>query len=147
MSARRSTGWPTSREPHAVFVDRSLGKRLLAGLRLMGFRPLHMGEVYEDDGKGIEDVRWIAEATERGYPIVSKDKKLWVNPAEVMIIRETRARVFVVGMGDVGSAAMGLILGRHILTVRRRMRRDGGCLWVLPALRQIDKRHDEPRGR
>lgn len=147
MSGRTSAGWPPSRDPRAVFVDRSLGKRTLEGLRLMGLRPLHMGEVYENDGKGIEDVHWISEATERGYPIITKDKKLWINPGEVLIIRETGAQVFIVGAGDIGSVAMGLILGRHFLTVRRRMQRKGGCLWVLHPLRPIDKRHDQPRRR
>lgn len=143
MSDGTTGSWPQSRKPNAVFIDRCLGKRLPRGLAILGFSPLLMRDVYLNDGHRLEDPLWIYEAANAGYPIITSDKKIWVNPDEVDAVRDSGAKVFVVGRNDIPAAEAALIIGRHFLTIRRRMRKPGGCLWVLYPLKSIDKRHDE----
>lgn len=143
MSGATVGNWPPSRSPNGIFVDRCLGKRLPYGLAVLGLDPLPMREVYDDDGNALEDVLWIYEAAAHGYPIITSDKAIATNPDEIDAVRDSGAKVFVVGRNDIPAAQAGLIIGRHFLTIRRRMRRPGGCLWVLHAVKPIEKLHEE----
>ena len=110
-------------------------------MRIFGLDVAWIGDVYPNDGKLVPDVVWIREAAAHKRSVITKDKKIWVNLEEVEAIRDSGAKVFVIGNGGIGSVSMGLILGRHWLTIRRRMRRPGGCLWVLHPLKPIAKHH------
>lgn len=145
MSGSTVGSWPLSRKPGAVFVDRSIGKRTAFGLAILGLHPVWIGDVYENDGKLVDDVVWIPEASRLGYPILTKDRRIWVNPHEVDCVLESDARVFVVGDGNISSVRMALLFGRHFLPVRRRMNLPGGCLWILRPGKPIDRQHESRR--
>lgn len=142
MSATTNGGWPRSPEKFAVFVDRSMGRRSARGLAVLGLSPVWIGDVYPKAGALVPDVVWIHDSAKHGHAVITKDKRIWVNREEVQAILESGAKVFVIGNGNISSVAMALILGRHFLTIRRRLQRPGGCLWILHALKPIEKRHD-----
>ena len=141
MSGGTGGGWPPSRDGYPVFVDRSMGRKAAAGMKVLGLDSVWIGEVYPNDGKLVPDVTWIHDAAAHGRAVITKDRKIVVNLEEFAAIRESGVKVFVVGNGGIGSVAMALILGRHWLTIRRRMKRPGGCLWVLHPLKPIYKQH------
>lgn len=81
MFAATGSGRPQSREERSVLVDRSMGKMAAKGLAVLGLHPVWIGEVYTNDAKLVPDVVWIHEAAQRGYPVITKDRTIWVNVA------------------------------------------------------------------
>lgn len=147
MSSDSVGNWPPSHSPRSIFIDRSIGKRTAFALAILGLEPLWIGEVYEQDGRFTDDLIWIHEAAEHGYPILTKDRRIWVNPDEIQAVKDSGARVFVIGDGQISAVKMAALFGRHFLPVRRRMRVDGGCLWILRPDRQIERQHETRRSK
>lgn len=123
-------GWPQSRKT-SVLIDRCVSKGLARGLRTFGFHVVTLDDVYGDDGQRVEDVQWITDAGRHGYIAIT------ANPAIVFVAHERAAvlaagtKVFCIGNPQQTRDGRALIVGRHLLRILRRARRDGPCFWRL----------------
>ena len=85
---------PTEK-PEEFFVDRSLGKSIVAGLRDAGLIVYSMADVYgEILGQGLHDEVWLRDAGERDWVILTKDDAIRRRPAERDALISAGARVF-----------------------------------------------------
>jgi len=78
------------------FLDRGLGAHIVpAGLRAAGWFVTTMDESYgADASQHIADVDWIAEASQRGESLLSKDSAVARRPAEAVAVVMNDARFF-----------------------------------------------------
>lgn len=82
-------------KPLEIFVDRSLGKSIVAGLRNAGLVVYSMADVYgETQGQGLHDEVWLRDSGERGWVIFTKDDAIRRRPAERDALISAGARVF-----------------------------------------------------
>ena len=80
---------------HEFFVDRSLGKRIVDGLRAEGLRVLSLAEVYgEQPGQLLADEVWLRDAGENDWIVLTKDDAIRRRPAERDALTEAAVRVF-----------------------------------------------------
>ncbi len=86
---------PDPRAEPVFFVDRSLGKSIVIGLRAVGLDARSMTEVYgERAGQGLEDETWLRDAGLNDWVVLTKDNAIRRRPAEREALTEARARVF-----------------------------------------------------
>jgi hypothetical protein len=77
------------------FVDRSLGKSIVAELRKAGLQVLSMANVYgEQTGPGLADETWLADAGKNDWVVLTKDDAIRRRPAERDALTEAKVRVF-----------------------------------------------------
>jgi len=77
------------------FVDRSLGKSILAGLRAAGLQVLSMADVYgEKAAQLLADEVWLRDAGENDWIVLTKDDAIRRRPAERDALTEAEVRVF-----------------------------------------------------
>lgn len=65
----------SARRPE-FFFDRSLGKISAHRLRESGYVVHLIAEFYPDDAQKIADESWIAEGCERGWVLLTKDRRI-----------------------------------------------------------------------
>jgi hypothetical protein len=53
------------------------------------------------------------------------------NPAQMQVVRENETQVFTLTNSQLGTEGSGLVFGRWLTTIRRRMTRPGACFWRL----------------
>ena len=137
-STSRSTSTGSQRPRKlTLFVDRSLGRQIAEGLHRFGYNVKHMKDVYPDDGQQEADVDWIAEAARNGWIILTQDAQIWQNEKEREAIVQSGAKVFCLHKSQLKTADKGLLIGRHLLNILRRGRRDGPCFWKLSPIQPI----------
>lgn len=62
------------RPPPEFFVDRSLGKSIVEGLRAVGLIVHSMAEIYgERQAQMLEDEVWLQDAGVNGWVVLTKD--------------------------------------------------------------------------
>jgi len=77
------------------FVDRSLGKSIVEGLRAAGLSVRSMAEVYgEKPGQLLADEVWLRDAGENDWIVLTKDDAIRRRPAERDALTEAAVRVF-----------------------------------------------------
>ena len=77
------------------FVDRSLGKSIVEGLREAGLTVHSMADVYgEQQGQLLADESWLRDAGEHRWVVLTKDDAIRRRPAERDAMIEASARVF-----------------------------------------------------
>jgi hypothetical protein len=77
------------------FVDRSLGKSIVEGLREAGLSIRSMAEVYgEKPGQLLADEVWLRDAGENDWIVLTKDDAIRRRPAERDALTEAAVRVF-----------------------------------------------------
>lgn len=105
---------PPLEEP-VYFVDRSLGKRVIAErLRDEGIKV----EVHDDHlAQDAPDEEWVRLAADRGWVALTRDKNIRHRSAEISAIRRFGASVIVIRMKDARAIAIAEVL----VNARRRM--------------------------
>lgn len=84
----------TERSPE-FFVDRSLGKSIVAGLRSAGLNARSMADVYgEQRAQALPDEIWLRDAGEKGWVVLTKDDAIRRRPAERDALVAAAVRVF-----------------------------------------------------
>jgi PIN like domain len=77
------------------FVDRSLGKSIVEGLRAAGLTVLSMADVYgEERAQLLPDEVWLRDAGEKGWVVLTKDDAIRRRPAERDAMIAAAVRVF-----------------------------------------------------
>jgi hypothetical protein len=75
---------------------------------------------------------------EAGWAVLTQNPRMWQVPDERNCILEHRTRVFSLDDPNASKTLKGLVLGRHLLSIRRRLRRPDPCFWRL-RLQQVRK--------
>lgn len=81
------------------------------------------GELVEEPAKATPDEVWLAQAGERGWLCISKDRRLWTTPNQLAMIKKHRVAVIMVGDGT-GEQLRELVVGA-LPTIRKVARRFG----------------------
>jgi len=82
-------------KPPEFFVDRSLGKSIVVGLRSEGLIVHSMADVYgEDAAQLLADEVWLRDAGENGWIVLTKDDAIRRRPAEREALTDASVRVF-----------------------------------------------------
>lgn len=77
------------------FVDRSLGKSIVEGLRDAGLTVHSMADIYgEKRGQRLADEVWLRDAGENNWIVLTKDDAIRRRPAERDALTEAAVRVF-----------------------------------------------------
>ena len=77
------------------FVDRSLGKSIVEGLRATGLIVHSMTDVYgEKQAQRLPDETWLRDAGRNNWIVLTKDDAIRRRPAERDALIEAAARVF-----------------------------------------------------
>ena len=90
-------------EPYTWFVDRSLGRKIVADLRAAGFQVEEHAAHFADDAP---DVEWLGEAGRRGWVVLTKDKAVRRNALELAAILAGNVACFSLGHGNLKAAQM-----------------------------------------
>ena len=116
-----------------LLVDRCLAPEIAREISKMdGIHGIALAEHYGDDvAQRLTDVAFLAEAGDRGWGVLTQNPRMWQVPDERTCIIEHRTRVFSLDDPNASKTLKGLVLGRHILSIRRRMRRPDPCFWRL----------------
>lgn len=104
-------------EPLVLFVDRSLGKKVVAGaLRQAGAQV----EIHDDHfAPDALDEVWLREAGQRGWVVLTKDRGIRYRAPALAAIRLAGVRVFVLTAGDLQGLEMGAIFVRALSRIVR----------------------------
>lgn len=87
--ARSAERWPE------FFVDRSLGKSIVEGLRVAGLTVHSMADVYgEDRAQRLPDEVWLRDTGAKGWVVLTKDDAIRRRPAERDAMTAAAVRVF-----------------------------------------------------
>jgi hypothetical protein len=85
-----------SASPPEFFIDRSLGRRVVAKALGDAGAVVHaMADVYgERIGQGLPDEEWLRDAGKRGWFVLMKDAKIRYRPAELQVLIDHGLRAF-----------------------------------------------------
>ena len=94
--------------PPEFFIDRSLGRRVVAdALRGVGATVHVMADVYgERVGQGLDDEEWLHDAGERGWVVLMKDDKIRYRPAELQVVLDHQLQAFCLTNANLRGAEM-----------------------------------------
>jgi len=82
-------------ESPEFFVDRSLGKSIVEGLREAGLSARSMADVYgEKRAQALPDEVWLRDAGKNNWIVFTKDDAIRRRPAERDALTEAAVRVF-----------------------------------------------------
>ena len=120
-SGASSTNKPP--EPLVLFVDRSLGNKVVAGaLRLAGAQV----EIHDDHFPTTAlDENWLREVGQRGWVVLTKDRGIRYRVPALAAIRVSAVRLFVLTTGDLQGCETATIFARarpRIAAIARRER-------------------------
>ncbi|MGH7324614.1 MAG: hypothetical protein ACREJ9_08200 [Candidatus Rokuibacteriota bacterium] len=104
-------------EPLVLFVDRSLGKKIVAGaLRQAGAQV----EIHDDHfAPDALDEVWLREAGERGWIVLTKDRGIRYRAPALAAIRLATVRMFVLTAGDLQGPEMAAIFVKALPLIVR----------------------------
>ena len=128
------SGRPQPRKSDLVLlVDRCLAPEVAYELcKVEGLHGVPLRDHYGDDvAQRLTDVTFLAEAGQLNWGVLTQNPKMWQVPQERECIIENQTRVFSLDDPNASKTLKGLVLGRHLLSVHRRMARPGPCFWRL----------------
>ena len=128
------SGRPRPRKGDQILlVDRCLAPELAYEIcKMEGLHGIPLRDHYGDGAaQGLEDVTFLTEAGERGWGVLTQNPRMWQVPQERNCITEHRTRVFSLDDPNANKTLKGLVLGRHLLSIRRRLGRLVPCFWRL----------------
>jgi predicted nuclease of predicted toxin-antitoxin system len=112
------------------FVDRSLGKRVVAqSLRDANARV----EVHDDHfSQDATDIEWITSAGQHDWVVLSKDEQIRRNPLERDAIERASVKAFFLTQQGLSGPEMGEIFVRALAgMVRRALRQPGPFIFTV----------------
>ena len=129
------------RSEYGVLVDKCLAQKLSTGLcRFKGFRAVFLDEVFTNHSR-TEDVQFLGAAGEHGWSVFTQNDEMLRNPVEMRTVRAEGTKVFTLTNSHLGAEGGGLVFGRWLVTIRRRIEKPGACFW---SLYEDRKNHDIP---
>jgi PIN domain-containing protein len=119
-SAASSGSTPLS-SPVVFFIDRSLGKKIIAErLREAGV----IVEIHDDHFRqDALDQVWLTEIGKRGWIVLTKDDRIRYRPAELDAYRSNKLRVFIFGSGEIKAQEMADAVAKAMPKILRLVER------------------------
>lgn len=116
-----SSGSTPPNPPVVFFIDRSLGKKIIAErLREAGITV----EIHDDHfPQDALDQEWLAEIGKRGWIVLTKDDRIRYRPAELAAYRIHKARVFIFGSGEMKAQEMAGAVAKAMPKILRLVKR------------------------
>lgn len=116
-----------------VLVDRCLSPEVAYEIsKVDGLYGLPLYEHYGNEAaEGLEDVTFLAEAGQRDWAVLTQNPRMWQVPHERDCIIANHTRVFALDNPNATKTLKGLVIGRHLLSLRRRLKRRDPCFWRL----------------
>ena len=101
----------------ALFLDRSLGGRVVAGvLREVGFAV----EIHDDHfPQDAPDDVWLPEVSQRGWIALTKDNRIRRRTIQRLMVAQCGARLFALTSGEMSGADIGAALARLVPRIQR----------------------------
>ena len=118
-SGASSTNEPP--EPLVLFVDRSLGKKIVSGtLRQAGAQV----EIHDDHfPPDAPDEDWLREAGRQRWVVLTKDRAIRYRAPALAAIRASGVRMFVLTAGDLQGSEMAALFAKALDRIARMARR------------------------
>lgn len=121
------------RGDHILLVDRCLAPEVAYEIcKMAGLHGIALRDCCGDDtAQQLEDITFLAEAGRRGWGVLTQNPRMWQVLQERECIVDNGTRVFSLDDPNASKTLKGLVLGRHLLSVRRRLLRPDPCFWRL----------------
>ena len=119
MSKKQSdANWPSPPERLVFFVDRSLGRRIIAdALRQVGEEVRIHDELFPQDAA---DTAWLIEAGKQGWIVLTKDTRIRYRALETAALRAARVRAFVLtARGDLSGPEIADIFIKALRPIKK----------------------------
>lgn len=120
---------PKEQSPE-FFVDRSLGKSIVEGLRAAGLTVHSMADIYgEKRAQLLADEVWLRDAGKNNWIVLTKDDAIRRRPAERDALTEAAVRVFCLTNRNMRGAEQTarFVSNRH--QILRQARRPGPYIY------------------
>jgi predicted nuclease of predicted toxin-antitoxin system len=130
----------TQLEPLVFFLDRSLGKEIIAGaLRTAGADVRVHDDLFAQDAR---DLDWLPEVGKKGWTVLTKDSHIKHRLVEPTALLESGVRAFVLVSGNVTGPEMATIFVKALPRMTRfaakhappfiaKVHRDGSIeIWI-----------------
>jgi PIN like domain len=119
--------------PPAFFLDRGLGRNLVAGmLRKAGFEAFPMVEVYTDGAdQTTDDDVWIARASDEGWIALTKDVAILRDHFKALT--DSTLRVFALNNANIAGPEMIRRYEDNLHRIVQRAKKPGPYLYVVTA--------------
>lgn len=128
------SGRPRPRKgDHILLVDRCLAPEVAYEIsKLDGLYGVPLRDHYGDEtAQQLEDITFLTEAGQCGWGVLTQNPRMWQVPQERTCIIDNGTRVYSLDDPNASKTLEGLVLGRHLLSVRRRLQRPNPCFWRL----------------
>jgi len=134
---------PRGKLPPEFLVDRCLGKSVAEAIRELGHIVHTLESVYGAAAAlTVDDEDWLGRAGQRGWIVLTKDKKIRHNRFELAMIHRARAKVFCLTSGNLtGSEQVNRFVQNLNRIIARSARRGPMVFAVLEkSLERIERR-------
>jgi hypothetical protein len=112
------------------FVDRSLGKSVVSGLRAAGLLIYSMADIYgEERAQGLSDEEWLSDAGANDWVVLTKDRAIRRRPSEREALMAAGVRVFCVTSANLRGAEQLERLERNLDRILRQAMRPGPYIY------------------
>src|SRR5664279_2472263 len=119
-----------SEKPPEFFVDRSLGKSIVEGLRAEGLTVHSMADVYgEEKAQRLADEVWLRDAGEQDWIVLTKDDAIRRRPAERDALTDAAVRVFCLTTAQLRGAEQTERFVRNRHRIVRQARKPGPYIY------------------
>lgn len=121
-------------QPLRVFLDRSIGtKRIALALRELEVDVQTIKDRYGDESSNVEDVRWIADATQDGRILIGADQRIRYNPLERQTLCIHAAKCFTFPRGNLTAMQMIDRIVLHLPSIVELAQRPGPYVYHISA--------------
>jgi hypothetical protein len=79
----------------------------------------------------MEDADWIQWAGENGYAVLTSNPRILKVPAEREAVLQFEAQIFCIANPQTTREDKAYLIGRHILSILRKIRSRKTCFWRL----------------
>jgi hypothetical protein len=128
------------------FVDRSLGPETTGVLRRLGWIVHLINEVFPNDAQGTADEDWIAYGVQRGWGLLSKDKKIRFRAEELLALSE-QGKLFCLSSGNLLARVQAETFDRAREQIERALQRHEAGLYLVYNKGEIKKKWPSPSHR
>jgi hypothetical protein len=117
-------------QPPEFFVDRSLGKSIVEGLRAAGLSIHSMAEVYgEKQAQRLADEVWLRDAGESNWIVLTKDDAIRRRPGERDAMIDAAVRVFCLTTAQLRGAEQTERFVQNRYRIIRQARKPGPYIY------------------
>lgn len=124
------SGSRSSRKRPTVLLDRCVPDGVGRALNHFDISYQTLAAVYgADRAQSVTDVEWIRDSAENGWVALTQNFKIPRVEHEAEAILSSGARILCYHKANLTKEAKSLVLGRHMLAVRRAFDHTGAAFW------------------